>query len=131
MIGLDTNVLVRYLTQDDAAQARKAARAIERAAAAGETLFIADVVLCELVWVLETCYGYGRREIASVLEKILRTRQFGFEDKDLLWQATADYRAGKGDLADHLIGRVGKKAGCRATLTFDKALKTNPLFEIL
>jgi len=74
MTGLDTNVLVRYLTQDDPAQARKALRAIEDAASKGEDLFVANIVVCELVWVLETSYGYGRAEIIPVLEKILRTR---------------------------------------------------------
>jgi len=131
MTGLDTNVLVRYLTQDDPAQARKALRAIEDAASKGEDLFVANIVVCELVWVLETSYGYGRAEIIPVLEKILRTRQFCFEEKDLLWQAVADYRSGKGDLSDYLIGRTGKKVGCRSTLTFDRALKADPLFELL
>ena len=131
MTGLDTKVLVRYLSQDDPAQARKAVRAIEDTASKGEELFVADIVVCELVWVLETSYGYGRDEIAPVLEKILRTRQFCFEEKDLLWQAGADYRSGKGDLSDHLIGRTGKKVGCGSTLTFDGALKADPLFELL
>jgi len=130
MKGLDTNVLVRYLTQDDAAQARKATREIE-GEDASESLFIADVVMCELVWVLETAYGYGRAEILPVLERVLRTRQFAFEDKDLLWRAVDDYRSVKGDFADHLIGRVGKQTGCRETVTFDAGLKGSPLFRVL
>ena len=131
MIGLDTNILVRYLTQDDPDQARKAALEIEKGLAEGQQFFIADLVMCELVWVLETAYGYDRREIVPALENILRTRQFQFENKDLLWKCLADYRNKKGDFADHLIGNVGHKVGCRETLTFDSGSKNNPLFRVL
>jgi len=131
MIGLDTNVLVRYLTQDDPAQAARATRAIEDAADRGEPLFISGVVLCELVWVLESVYGYKRKEVADVVERILRTTQFDFDHKDQLWQAWQDYRAGKGDFADYLIGRLGQVAGCEETLTFDGALEGSPLFRVL
>jgi predicted nucleic-acid-binding protein len=131
MIGLDTNVLVRYLTQDDPGQSREAADEIEKGLAAGHMFFIADILLCELVWVLEAAYGYERREIVPVLENILRTRQFQFENKDLLWKSLADYRAKKGDFADHVIGQASHKAGCRETLTFDSGLKSNSIFRVL
>jgi len=131
MIGLDTNILVRYLTQDDPDQSRKAAHEIEKGLSAGEMFFIANIVMCELVWVLETAYRYDRREISPVLERILRTKQFQFENKDLLWESFADYRSKKGDFADHLIGRSGHKAGCRETLTFDAGLNNNPIFRVL
>lgn len=131
MIGLDTNILVRYLTQDDPDQSRKANAVIEEGLAAGRLFFIADVVLCELVWVLETAYGYERREIAPVLEDVLRTVQFRFERKDTLWICLADYRTKKGDFADHLLGHAGRHAGCLETLTFDAGLKNNPLFRVL
>jgi predicted nucleic-acid-binding protein len=131
MIGLDTNILVRYLTQDDPGQSNKAAKEIEKGLAAGEKFFIADIVMCELVWVLESAYGYAPQEIAPVLENILRVKQFQFENKDLLWKSLADYRSKKGDFADHIIGHVGHIAGCRETLTFDTGLKNNPLFRVL
>ena len=131
MIGLDTNILVRYLTQDDPGQSRKAAREIEKGLSGGRMFFIADIVMCELVWVLETAYGYGRREIVPVLENILRTRQFQFANKDLLWKSLADYRNKKGDFSDHLIGQAGLMAGCHKTLSFDSGLKNNPLFRVL
>jgi predicted nucleic-acid-binding protein len=131
MTGLDTNILVRYLTQDDPNQSRKAVDEIEKGLAKGQTFFIADIVLCELVWVLETAYGFDRREIVPVLENILRTKQFQFANKDLLWKSLADYRTKKGDFADHLIGNAGHKVGCRETLTFDAGLKNNPLFRVL
>ncbi len=131
MIGLDTNILVRYLTQDEPDQSMKATNEIEKGQATGHMFFIAAIVMCELVWVLETSYGYDRQEIVQVLEKILRTKQFQFENKDLLWQSLADYRRKKGDFADHLLGRVGHKYGCRDTLTFDVGLKNNPVFRVL
>ena len=131
MIGLDTNILVRYLTQDDPDQSRKATNEIEKGLSSGYMFFIADIVMCELVWVLETAYGYDRREIVPVLENILRTKQFQFENKDLLWKGFSDYRNKKGDFADHLIGRAGHKAGCRETITFDAGLKNNPIFRVL
>jgi len=131
MIGLDTNILVRYLIQDDPVQARKATSEIEKGLGAGQQFFIADIVMCELVWVLETAYGYVRRDIVPVLENILRTKQFVFENKDLLWQSLADYKTKKGDFADHLIGRTGHKFGCHETVTFDSGLKDNPVFRVL
>jgi predicted nucleic-acid-binding protein len=131
MIGLDTNILVRYLTQDDPVQARKATRRIEEGLAGGETFFISGIVLCELVWVLEDVYDYPRRTIAEVLEKVLRTGQFAFEDKELAWQALADYQGGKGDFSDYLIGRTAHQGGCDHTITFDTALKNHRLFKVI
>ena len=130
MIGLDTNVLVRYLVQDHPAQARKATQIIEEGEEE-EAFFIASVVVCELVWVMESAYGYGRDLVVSVLEQILRTGQFWFEDKDLLWQALTDYRKGKADFSDYVIGRMGAQAGCLRTLTFDRSLRSSPNFEVL
>jgi len=131
VIGLDTNVLVRYLTQDDPEQASRATRAIEAGADHGETFFITTVVMCELVWVLEEAYGYERDEIGSVLDQILRTAQFEFDRKDELTQSLHDYRAGKGDFSDYLIGRLGDRAGCEATLTLDRALADSRCFRQL
>lgn len=129
MIGLDTNVLVRYLTQDDRAQAERASRVIE-SAAAGE-LFVSAVVVCELVWVLEEAYDHTRDEIGGVIERLLLTGQFAFDDKDLLWNALADYRRGRGDFADHVIGHLGERAGSTETVTFDRALKASRLFRVI
>ena len=131
MIGLDTNILIRYLTQDDPGQSRKATREIEKGLSAGHMFFISDIVMCELVWVLETAYGYDCVEIDPILENILRIKQFQFENKDLLWRSLSDYRGHRGDFADHLIGQIGQEAGCLETLTFDTELKNNPVFRVL
>ena len=131
MIGLATNLLVRYLTQDDLAQARKAGEVIEKASAKGEKLLIQPVVLCELVWVLETAYDYARKEVSVVMEKILRTAQFEFPEKEIVWRAWGDYRSGKGDFADYLIGRANEQMGVEYTITFDQALKSHKQFRVL
>lgn len=131
MTGLDTNVLVRYLTQDDPSQARLATRIIEGKAEEDSAFFVASVVLCELVWVLESAYGYEKDQVVPVLEQILGTRQFRFDDKDLLWQSLSDYRAGRADFSDYLIGRAGTRADCEKILTFDRSLAGAPRFEVL
>ena len=131
MIGLDTNVLVRYLTQDDPAQSRTATRILEAGAARGDAYFISSIVMCELVWVLDDAYGYSRAETLVALEGVLRTAQFEFDDKEQLWSAVADYRSGKADFSDYLIGRLSRRSGCEETLTFDKDLKASPPFRVL
>jgi predicted nucleic-acid-binding protein len=131
MKGLDTNVLVRYLVKDDERQAEKAAAYIRKVAVSGESCFINHIVLCELVWVLESAYGYEKNEIADVLDKMLMTRQFEIEAKDIVRQSIHDYRHGKGDLSDYLIGRSNHIKGCDVTATFDLALKKSPGFLII
>jgi predicted nucleic-acid-binding protein len=131
MIGLDTNVLVRYLVKDDKKQAERAAAYIRKATAGGESCFINSIVLCELVWVLESAYGYEKTEIAGVLEKILVTKQLEIESKDIVRQAVHDYRHGSGDLADYLIGRINQARGCEHSATFDRALKNSPAVVVL
>lgn len=131
MIGLDTNVLVRYLTQDDPVQARKATAIVEEAATQGQKLRIHPVVLCELVWVLETAFDYGRQAVAAILDRILRTAQFEISDKEITWSALSDYRSGKGDFADYVIGRANALGGAAKTVTFDQALKGHKQFQVL
>lgn len=131
MTGLGTNVLVRYLTHDDPSQSEKASLLIEEALANGGKLVIHPVVLCELVWVLESAYDYPRSEVTVTLDRILRTAQFTILDKEIVWSAWDDYRSGKGDFADYLIGRANRRFGADHTVTFDKALKGNKLFRVV
>ena len=126
MKGLDTNVLVRYLTEDEPRQAAVAAKEIAGATKAGEKLVVQPIVLCEMVWVLESAYGVGKREILDVLERILRTAQFEIPEKDIVWRSLDDYRVGRGDFSDYLLGRWNESAGAPVTLTFDKVLGGNP-----
>ena len=131
MIGLDTNVLVRYLVKDEKKQAARATAYIRKAIDEGEMCFISSIVLCELVWVLESAYDYERKEIFSILEKILLTKQLEVESQDMVRQAVHEYRQGSGDLADYLIGRTNQAHGCGHTVTFDRALKGSPHFVVL
>jgi predicted nucleic-acid-binding protein len=130
MTGLDTNVLVRYLTQDDTEQSRKAARVIERATSQGGGCFIDSVVLCELVWVLREAYEYDRSDVCFALDKVLSTVEFTIDDKEIALQALEDYRRG-GDFAVHFIGWRNERAGCDTTFTFDRGLKQNDRFTVL
>lgn len=131
MKGIDTNVLARYLTQDDAAQSRAVDTLVAKAVADGESLHVDDVVLCELVWVLRGVYRKDKSTIAAVLEKITGTSLFSFDDREVLKRSVADYREGAGDFADYLIGRRNRRAGCDRTVTFDRALKGAPTFSLL
>ncbi len=127
MIGLDTNVLVRYLLRDDPVQAARAERELER----NERFLIDSIVLCELVWVLETGYGFSRTEIAAALERILATAQFEIESKDLALAALDDFRRSAADFSDCLIGRRNRAAGVPETVTFDRSLKGLEGFRLL
>jgi predicted nucleic-acid-binding protein len=129
--GFDTNVLVRYLTQDDLAQARKANAVVDGAVGSGERLHLDVVVLCELVWVLRGAYEFGKQTVIEALAKILDAAQFSVEDRDLLRDALEAYRGGQGDFADYVLGLRNRKAGCGSTVTFDRALKRNELFSML
>lgn len=131
MIGLDTNLLVRYLTLDDPRQAKTATEVIEAATTAGEPLFVSTVVMCEVVWVLERGYRFDRAQVEQAVDALLRTAQLHFREKDLLLAALADYRSGSGDFADYVIGRDAAAEGCSRTVTFDRALESSPLFEVV
>lgn len=131
MTGLDTNVLVRYLTADDPRQSRRAAALVAEAVCAGNRLFVGAVVLCELVWVLRGAYSLDRPTIAMALDRILATAQIEIDQKDIVREALEDYRAGGGDFADYVIGRRAREAGCEKTVTFDRRLKASGLFRLL
>jgi predicted nucleic-acid-binding protein len=131
VIGLDTNVLVRYLTQDDAAQARRANAVVAAALEKGERCRLDSVVLCELVWVLRGAYGCDKATILDTLERILATAQFDIGDKDLVRLALEDHRGGSGDFADYLIGHRNREAGCASTATFDRRLRSSAVFRVL
>ena len=128
MIALDTNVLVRFLVEDEPKQSRAAARFIENAVAREEPLFISDIVMCEAVWVLASAYGFPRPEIADVLGNLLRAESVVFTSSDQLASALEAYSRGKGDFADYLIREQAHAHGADAVATFDKALLKEPGF---
>jgi len=120
VIGLGTNVLVRYITQDDRRQSPKAARLIETECSDTRPGFVTTIVLAELVWVLDSCYGGTRAEIVAVLERILRTKQLIVQDAEIVWKAVRSFETGKADFADCLIERIGADHECEYTCTFDR-----------
>lgn len=124
MIGIDTNILVRYLTQDDTEQAKVAEQLFNEYATSPQSVFINNIVLCELVWVLERGYKYSKESITKVIKHILSTKEFIFENQELLWLALNQYSQKKLDFSDALIGEINKNFDCTNTFTFDKAAAT-------
>ena len=120
MIGLDTNVLVRYLAQDDPRQAAMAVRLIEGDCNETRPGFVTLVALVELVWVLDDCYETAKSEIVSIVQRILRTRQLAVEQAETVWTALRLFESSRADFADCLIDRVGAAHACEFTATFDK-----------
>ena len=119
MIGLDTNVLVRYIAQDDSKQSPKATHLIESLTADAPG-YVSIVSVVELVWVLMGCYALTRSEICEVLETLLRTKEIIVANTDTLWKALRLFKEGKADFADCLIERSANEAGCSYTTTFDR-----------
>ena len=131
MIGLDTNVLVRYLVQDDPAQSKLATKFIEKNCTDSEPGIIGHIVLCELSWVLESNYQQSRDQIANVIEQILQVSQLAIPNTELIWRALSDYRDSNADFSDLLLSRINQATGCEYTLKFDKKAAKQDLFELL
>ena len=131
MIGLDTNVLVRYLVQDDAAQAEAAERLIEGRCTRESPGLVSAVVLAELAWVLKGAYSQDRTTVVSVLRQILQTAELVVDAPDVVWAAVSDFEQGGADFADCLIAHGNFAAGCAVTYTFDKGAAKGRHFELL
>lgn len=123
MRGLDTNVLLRYLIQDDLSQGQIADAYIRQGIEASETFFINNIVLCEMVWVLRRAYKFTREQVIAALEQILQGSQFQFEDKGAVHGAIQQMKTGQGDFSDYLIGKINQQMGCQETATFDRKLQ--------
>jgi predicted nucleic-acid-binding protein len=131
VIGLDTNVIIRYLVQDDPRQSAAATRFVERTISPENPGFIAGITLCEVVWVLAECYGADRARIKSVLEGLLTSRQLAIEEADLVWKALRAWDASSADFSDALISQIVIARGGEKTVTFDRAAAKLPGFELL
>ena len=125
MIGLDTNVLVRYLAQDDPEQSARATALIEQRLTVEEPGYISVVAMVETVWVLDRAYHIGGTEIAAIIERLLQADTLVVEAAQEVFLAMLTLRDGRGGFADALIALLGTRAGCLHTVTFDrKALRT-------
>jgi len=120
MIGVDTNVLIRYIAQDDATQSARATRLIEKECSSAMPGFVGLVVLVEIVWVSESSYGAKRDEVVEIVRRLLSIKQLVVQDSEIVWKALRSFESGKADFADCLIQAVAVAAGCERTMTFAK-----------
>jgi predicted nucleic-acid-binding protein len=123
VIGLDTNVLVRYLTQDDPRQSAAASRLIDEELTPAQPGFISLVVLVELGWVLRRLYGATEAELADTAADLLASPQFHVENRAVVQATVQHFRLLKSKVSwtDQLIAHMAKASGCSRTVTFDKA----------
>jgi predicted nucleic-acid-binding protein len=119
MLGLDTNVLVRFLVRDDESQFHKAQKLIKREVAAGRRVFVSQLVLLETEWVLRSRYGLPKTAIVATISGLLDASDVQFEDETAIEVALFVWKDNAAEFADCLIGAQNKKLGCRATATFD------------
>ncbi len=131
MIGLDTNILIRYLTQDDAIQSGQATEIMERRLTAKNPGFISIVAMVETVWVLDRGYGLTRREIAAAVERLLQVEVLTIENEQQVFTAMVALKQGRGSFADALITELSTHAGCTHTLTFDQKAARLAEFELV
>ena len=120
MIGLDTNILLRYLTHDDPKHSRRAAEIIERRLTEQEPGFVSLVSILEIAWVLKSLFKRSRQEIANDIEMILAADTLEVQNEQEVYYAVVSLRNGIGTFEDALIGSLGAWRGCSATLTFDE-----------
>ena len=131
MIGLDTNVLVRYLAQDGREQARRATDLMERRLSVDEPGFISVVAMVETAWVLERAYGRSDRDVADAIELLLQAETLVVECEQEVFAAASALKDGRGAFADALIGALDARAGCTSTATFDRKAARLAGFELL
>jgi predicted nucleic-acid-binding protein len=120
MIGLDTNILVRYLTQDDPAQSPRATYLIEQRLSEANPGYVSVVAMVETVWVLDRAYKLTNQEIAAAIERMLQTDVLIVESEQDVFTAMVALKQRLGGFADALIAALGSRAGCSCTLTFDR-----------
>jgi predicted nucleic-acid-binding protein len=131
MIGLDTNILVRYFTQDNPIQSAKATEILERRLTAKNPGFVSVVAIVETVWVLDRAYGLTAREIAAAIERLLQVEVLTIDNEQEVFTAMIALKHGRGSFADALIAELGVRAGCTRTLTFDQRSGRVPSFELV
>jgi predicted nucleic-acid-binding protein len=130
MLGVDTNVLVRFLVRDDEAQFEKARKLIKREVAAGRRVFVSHLVLLETEWVLRSRYGLSKSQIVTTISGLLDTTDVRFEDESTIEEALFIWKDATADFADCLIGAKNRRLGCRATATFDAKAAKLPGFVV-
>lgn len=128
MLGIDTNILVRFLVRDDETQFEKARRLIRREVAAGRRVFVSQLVLLETEWVLRSRYGLQKIEIIEAVSGLLDANDVQFEDEPAIEEALFFWKDRPVGFADCLIGARNKRLGCSATASFDVKASKLPGF---
>ena len=131
MIGLDTNILIRYLTQDDPVQSAKATEILERRLTPKNLGFVSVVAMVETVWVLDRAYSLTAHDIATAIERLLQVEVLAVENEQEVFTAMVALKQGRGSFADALIAELGARVGCTRTLTFDQKAARLPAFELV
>lgn len=131
MIGIDTNVLIRFFLADDSVQAQLATEFLETGLSAREPGFVSIVTMVETVWVLQRVFKLRQEEIFSIVERLLRTDVLLIQSKDEVERAASFVRAGQGSFSDLLIRELSTTAGCSTTMTFDRKASKLPGFTLL
>jgi len=131
MTGLDTNVLIRYLTQDDPVQSAKATQIIERRLTPKNPGFVSVVAMVETVCVLDRAYSLTAKEIATAVERLLQVEVLAIENEQEVFTAMVALKQSRGSFSDALIAQLGVRAGCTRTLTFDQKALRLPGFQIV
>lgn len=128
MLGVDTNVLVRFLVRDDEVQFEKARKQIKREVAAGRGVLVNQLVLLETEWVLRSRYSLPKQLIIQTISGLLDASDVEFEDEAAIEEALFVWKESAADFADCLIGAKNRRLGCRATATFDVKASKLPGF---
>ena len=128
MLGIDTNVLVRFLLRDEEAQFEKARKLIKREVAAGSTVLVNQLVLLETEWVLRSRFSLAKNLIIQAISGLLDASDVRFEDEPAVEEALFIWKDSAADFADCLIGAKNRRLGCRATATFDMKASKLPGF---
>lgn len=131
MIALDTNILVRFFTQDDEDQSKLANKLIDKYSSQKSKLFISNIVFCELVSVLTRGYKYSRKDILSLIKSMLSTSEFAFEDNRILWISVIEAEKNDADITDIVIGNINKSKMAKTTYTFDRKASMLENFELV
>jgi len=131
MKALDTNVLIRFLVNDDEKQARIVRDLFKRAEAEQHRLFVPLPVALEMIWVLESVYDISRQDILDTIQKLLLMPVLSFDAQEVLQQVIQSARNGSEDLADLLIAHAAIQSGCVSVLTFDRKASGFSLFQLL
>jgi predicted nucleic-acid-binding protein len=131
MVGLDTNILVRFVTRDDEPQWKLVDAFLKENCSSKNPGWISCIVLCEMVWVLSAGYEYSKTDIVHLLQQLILTAEIKIEAHDEIRKTLKEFESGKADFSDYLIGYLNKEQGCELTITLDKKAASHSSLKLL